>query len=183
MEQTLIVFVQDEPGVLNRVSSYIRRKNFNIESIAAGHTEKKGITRITLVLNEPNRTKQNIVVNSLKQLIDVYDVIDTTNIKSHIREYAMIKILLTKTEKKLINEIIKSVNGYIVSSEGDIYILELTGNKDDVESSIITLKKFNILEIVRSGMVAMVEGNNPSYKPYLKRTEPNGSTFRIMESF
>ena len=63
----------------------------------------------------------------------------------------------------------------------NIYILELIGNIDDVESSIIRLKKFNILEIVRSGMVAMVKGNNLSYRPYLKRTEPNGSTFRIME--
>jgi len=181
MKQTLIIFVQDEPGVLNRVSSYIRRKNFNIESIAAGHTEKKGITRITLVLNEPNRTKQNIVVNSIKQLVDVYDVIDATTIKSHIREYALIKILLSKIEEKSIDKIITSINGHIVSSQNNIYILELTGNIDDVESSIIRLKKFNILEIVRSGMVAMVEGNNLSYKPYLKRTEPNGSTFRIME--
>ena len=94
MKQTLIVFVQDEPGVLNRVSSYIRRKNFNIESISAGQTEKQEITRITLVLNEPNKTKQNIVVSSLKQLVDVYDVIDATEIRSHIREYALIKIKL-----------------------------------------------------------------------------------------
>ena len=183
MKQTLIVFVQDEPGVLNRVSSYIRRKNFNIESIAAGHTEREKITRITLVLNEPNRTKQNIVVNSLKQLVDVYDVIDATSIKSHVREYAMIKVLITKTEKEKFIKIINSINAHIISSESDIHMIELTGDKDDVESSIILLEKFNILEIVRSGMVAMIKGNSDSYKPQLKKTEPNWSTFRIMESF
>ena len=124
MKQTLIVFVQDEPGVLNRVSSHIRRKNFNIESIAAGHTEKKGITRITLVLNEPNKTKQSIVVNSLKQLIDVYDVIDATKIKSHIREYAMIKVLSNESQILDIKNIIKSVNGNMVSTSENIFIFD-----------------------------------------------------------
>ena len=182
MKQTLIVFVQDEPGVLNRVSSYIRRKNFNIESIAAGHTEKDGITRITLVLNEPNRTKQNIVVHSLKQLVDVYDVIDVTNVKSHIREYAMIKLLLKSKEKESFIKNIKLVKGHIISSDNNIIIVEITGIKDDVELAINSFKKFNIIEIVRSGTVAMVDGNNEVYKPELKKTEPNWSTFRIIES-
>ena len=110
MKQTLIVFVQDEPGVLNRVSSHIRRKNFNIESIAAGHTEKKGITRITLVLNEPNKTKQSIVVNSLKQLIDVYDVIDATKIKSQTLKYSS----YIHETKKLIGKEISFYHGEII---------------------------------------------------------------------
>ena len=120
MKQTLIVFVQDEPGVLNRVSSYIRRKNFNIESISAGQTEKQGITRITLVLNEPNKTKQNIVASSLKQLVDVYDVTDATKIKSHIREYVLIKIKLNRKKEKEFYEIIDQHNHNIISSENEI---------------------------------------------------------------
>ena len=55
MKQTLILFMQDEPGVLNRISSLVRRRNFNIDSIVAGRTELKGITRMTLVVNEPNK--------------------------------------------------------------------------------------------------------------------------------
>ena len=84
MKQTLIVFVRDEPGVLNRVSSLIRKRNFNIESLIAGRTDKNGITRLTIVLNEPDKTKQKIVVNNLKKLIDVYDVVDATEIDCHI---------------------------------------------------------------------------------------------------
>ena len=97
MKQTLIVFVQDEPGVLNRVASMIRRRNFNIVSIVAGRTEQKKITRMTLVLNEPDKTKQKQVVNNLKALIDVYDVVDVTEVKCHIREYALVKICVNKT--------------------------------------------------------------------------------------
>ena len=80
MRQTLIV------------SSMIRKRNFNIISLVAGRTEKQGITRMTIVLNEPDKTKQKIVVNNLKKLIDVYDVVDATDINCHVRVYALIKI-------------------------------------------------------------------------------------------
>ena len=65
MKQILIVYVQDEPGVLNRVSSMIRKRNYNIDSLVAGETENPGITRMTIVLNEPDRTKQSVIVNNL----------------------------------------------------------------------------------------------------------------------
>ena len=80
MKQTLILFMQDEPGVLNRISNLVRRRNFNIESIVAGRTEIDGITRMTLVVNEPNEAKRINVFNNLKRLIDVYDVVDALSL-------------------------------------------------------------------------------------------------------
>ncbi len=126
MKQTLIVFVQDEPGVLNRISSHIRRRNFNIESLIAGRTERKDITRMTVVLNEPDRTKQRTVVNSLKELIDVYDVIDATESDSHIREYALVNVALKKDDLDEVNKIVESVFGKIIDDTGDATIFELT---------------------------------------------------------
>ena len=67
MKQTLILFMQDEPGVLNRISSLVRRRNFNIESIVAGRTEKEGITRMTLVVNEPDIAKRKTIINNIKE--------------------------------------------------------------------------------------------------------------------
>ena len=101
MKQTLIVFVQDEPGVLNRVSSMIRKRNFNIDSLVAGRTDNPSITRMTIVLNEPDKTKQKIVVNNLKKLIDVYDVVDATDIDCHLREYALVKIKISGSPDEL----------------------------------------------------------------------------------
>ena len=86
--------MQDEPGVLNRISSLVRRRNFNIDSIVAGRTEIDGITRMTLVVNEPNEAKRINVFNNLKRLIDVYDVVDATEENCHIREHALVKISL-----------------------------------------------------------------------------------------
>ena len=179
MKQTLIVFVQDEPGVLNRVSSYIRRKNFNIESISAGQTEKQGITRITLVLNEPNKTKQNIVVSSLKQLVDVYDVIDATKIKSHIREYILLKIKLNPKKEKEFYDIIHQHNHNVVSSDNEIFIVEVTGYEKEIEFIINSLNQFEVIEIVKSGKVAIINGDEFDHKPNLTKTSPDSTTFRI----
>ena len=181
MKQTLIVFVQDEPGVLNRISSHIRRRNFNIESLIAGQTERKDITRMTVVLNEPDRTKQRTVVNSLKELIDVYDIIDATEIDSHIREYALVKVSLKQDDLDEVNKIVESVHGKIIDGTDDATIFELTGYEKEVESVIKELEKFDILEIVRSGKVAMVAGNSSKFQPELTKSELNWTTSRIME--
>ena len=183
MKQTLIVFVQDEPGVLNRISSHIRRRNFNIESLIAGQTERKDITRMTVVLNEPDKTKQRTVVNSLKELIDVYDVIDATEIDSHIREYALVKVALKKDDLDEVNKIVESVHGKIIDGTGDATIFELTGYEKEVETVIKALEKYDILEIVRSGKVAMVAGNSSKHQPELTKSEPNWTTARILESY
>ena len=106
MKQTLILFMQDEPGVLNRISSLVRRRNFNIDSIVAGRTEINGITRMTLVVNEPNEAKRVNIYNNLKRLVDVYDVVDATKENCHVREHALVKIALKPDE---INEIDKLV--------------------------------------------------------------------------
>ena len=183
MKQTLIVFVQDEPGVLNRISSHIRRRNFNIESLVAGRTEKEGITRMTVVLNEPDETKQRIVVNSLKQLIDVYDVIDATKIESHLREYALVKVAIKKDDLGDVGKVVEAIHGNIIESNDDVTIFELTGYEDEIELAILQLEKYDVLEIVRSGKVAMASGNYAENQPELNKTEPNWSTRRILESF
>ena len=102
--------MQDEPGVLNRVSSMIRKRNYNIESLVAGETENSGITRMTIVLNESDKTKQSVIVNNLKRLNDVYDVVEATNINCHLREYALLKIAISEVDPEKIKE--RKVNGY-----------------------------------------------------------------------
>ena len=116
MKQTLILFMQDEPGVLNRISSLVRRRNFNIDSIVAGRTEINGITRMTLVVNEPNEAKRVNIYNNLKRLVDVYDVVDATKENCHVREHALMKISLKPDE---IHEIEKLV------SEGNLSLIHI----------------------------------------------------------
>ncbi len=172
MKQTLILFMQDEPGVLNRISSLVRRRNFNIDSIVAGRTELKGITRMTLVVNEPNKAKRRNIYNNLKRLVDVYDVVDATDEDCHIREHALVKISINPDEIKDIDQLVAKGNCKILDDDPQSMILELSGNEKIVEENIKTLKKFKVLELLRSGKMAMVSGNQEKNKPVLTRSEP-----------
>ena len=172
MKQTLILFMQDEPGVLNRISSLVRRRNFNIDSIVAGRTELKGITRMTLVVNEPNKAKRKNIYNNLKRLVDVYDVVDATDEDCHIREHALVKISINPDEIKDIDQLIAKGNCKILDDDPESMILELSGNEKIVEENIKTLKKFKVLELLRSGKMAMVSGNQEKKKPVITRSEP-----------
>ena len=172
MKQTLILFMQDEPGVLNRISSLVRRRNFNIDSIVAGRTELEGITRMTLVVNEPNKAKRKNIYNNLKRLVDVYDVVDATDEDCHIREHALVKISINPDEIKDIEQLVAKGNCKILDNDPESMILELSGNEKIVEENIKTLKKFKVLELLRSGKMAMVSGNQEKNKPVLTRSEP-----------
>lgn len=172
MKQTLILFMQDEPGVLNRISSLVRRRNFNIDSIVAGRTELKGITRMTLVVNEPDEAKRKNIYNNLKRLVDVYDVVDATDEDCHIREHALVKISISPDEIKDVDQLVAKGNCKILDDDQQSMILELSGNEKIVEENIKTLKKFKVLELLRSGKMAMVSGNQEKNKPVLTRSEP-----------
>ena len=172
MKQTLILFMQDEPGVLNRIASLVRRRNFNIDSIVAGRTEKNGITRMTLVVNEPNKAKRKTIYNNLKKLVDVYDVVDASGENCHIREHALVKVSMKHDDLKQIEELVSKGNCRVLDHEPDSMILELSGNEVTVEKSIAFLKKFKILELLRSGKMAMISGNQKKNKPVLVKSEP-----------
>jgi len=171
MKQTLILFMQDEPGVLNRIASLVRRRNFNIDSIVAGRTEKNGITRMTLVVNEPNKAKRKTIYNNLKKLVDVYDVVDASNENCHIREHALVKVSIKPGDFKEIEDLVAKGNCRILDDEPDSMILELSGNEITVEKSISFLKKFKILELLRSGKMAMISGNQKKNKPVLVKSK------------
>ena len=172
MKQTLILFMQDEPGVLNRISSLVRRRNFNIESIVAGRTEINGITRMTLVVNEPNEAKRVNIYNNLKRLVDVYDVVDATKENCHVREHALMKISLKSDEIHEIEKLVSEGNCKILDQDPECMILEISGDEPTVEENINILSKFEVLELLRSGKMAMISGDQERNKPVLTRSEP-----------
>ena len=164
--------MQDEPGVLNRISSLVRRRNFNIDSIVAGRTEIDGITRMTLVVNEPNEAKRINVFNNLRRLIDVYDVVDATEENCHIREHALVKISLKSDDVNEIEKLVLKGNCRVLDDDPECMILELSGNESTVEENINLLSKFKILDLLRSGKMAMISGDQDKNKPVLTKSEP-----------
>jgi acetolactate synthase-1/3 small subunit len=158
MKQTLIALVEDKPGVLNRVASLFRRRNFNIESLAVGHSETPGVSRMTIVTDEEEFLRRNVVRTNLLKMINVIDVQDVTDTPCVIRETALIKVNANATERGQVLNTAEAYRARIVDVATETMIVEITGESDKIGSLIAVLEPFGILEIMRTGKIAMTRG-------------------------
>jgi acetolactate synthase-1/3 small subunit len=157
MPHTLIALVEDKPGVLNRVASLFRRRNFNIESLNVGRTERTGISRMTIVVDS-NQVDARKVEANLYKLVNVIDVQDVSSQPAVTRDLALIKVKATSGIRGEIANLAAIFRAKIVDVAPDSVIVEITGTEDKVESLVELLKPFGIQEMVRTGQVAMTRG-------------------------
>jgi len=167
MKRTLIAQVEDKPGVLNRVASLFRRRAFNIESLTVGHTEQPGISRMTIVVDS-TRTDSEKVAQHLCKLINVIKVEDITDESSVMRDLALIKVETNggKTRPEVL-QIVETFRAKVVDVGLDTLMIEATGSEDKVDGLVEVLRPFGILEMVRTGRVAMVRRSNTNTKTKL----------------
>lgn len=158
-KHTLVALMEDKPGVLSRVSSLFRRRNYNIESLSVGHSETNNISRMTIVVDGDNRIVEQ-VVKQLAKLINVTHVVDVSAEPSVIRELALIKVKAGPGARSEIIELANVFRGKIVDVGSASMTVEITGPEDRVNSLIGLLKPFGIEELARTGRVAMVRSGN-----------------------
>jgi acetolactate synthase-1/3 small subunit len=161
MKHTVIAWMEDKPGVLNRVAGLFRRRNFNIESLTVGHSETPGISRMTFVVDGDAR-QVGQVQTQLSKLINVTEVRDVTDEPSVIRELALVKVNADSTNRSEILQLVDIYRANIVDVAMDSLVIQITGPEDRVNSLIKLLENFGINEMVRTGRVAMVRGNGHS---------------------
>lgn len=157
-KHTLVAIVQDKPGVLNRMASLFRRRGFNIESIAVGHSEVANLSRVTIIVNGSNAMVEQ-VRKQLDKLIDVVRVSDISAEKITTRELALIKVKTNSATRSEIIEIADIFRANIVDVTADTLMIEITGDEEKIESMMKLLKGFGVREIARTGRIAMVSGN------------------------
>lgn len=157
MSHTLIALVEDRPGVLNRVASLFRRRNFNIESLNVGRTEKPDVSRMTIVLDSSVKDARQAEAN-LYKLVNVIDVQDVTNQPAVLRDLALIKVKASPDQRSEIASLADIFRAKIVDVAPDSVIIEITGTEDKIESLVELLRPAGILEMVRTGQVAMTRG-------------------------
>jgi acetolactate synthase-1/3 small subunit len=163
MRHTLVALMEDKPGVLNRISSLFRRRNFNIESLTVGHSETPGISRMTIV-SEGDSTIIEQVEKQLYKLINVTKVTNVTDEPTVIRELALIKVMASGATRSEITGLVDIFRAKVVDVAPDSLMIEITGTEDKVDSLANLLRPFGIREMVRTGRVAMVRGNNGQKK-------------------
>jgi acetolactate synthase-1/3 small subunit len=164
-KHTLIALMEDKPGVLNRVSSLFRRRNYNIQSLAVGHSETPDISRMTVVVDGDNRVVEQ-VVKQLSKLINVTEVLDVTDRPAVIRELALVKVKTGPGKRSEIIELAQVFRGRIVDVGPDSMTVEITGAEDRVNSLVSLLRPYGIEELARTGRVAMVRSGNGSNGTY-----------------
>jgi acetolactate synthase-1/3 small subunit len=157
-KHTLVAIVQDKPGVLNRMVSLFRRRGFNIDSIAVGHSEIARLSRVTIVVNGTTATVEQ-VRKQLDKLIDVVKIFDITGEKVTTRELALVKVKANSATRSEIIEIADIFRANIVDVAAESLTVEVTGDEDKIESMLKLLRGFGIKEIARTGRIAMVRGN------------------------
>ena len=158
MKHTLVALVEDKPGVLNRVASLFRRRNFNIESLTVGQTHEPGISRMTILV-DTERTQPHLVEANLEKLINVIDVQDVTHMPKVTRDLALIKVRATATNLAEISQLAEIFRARIVDVWVDSVIIEITGDEEKINGLVDLLRPRGILEMVRTGQVAMARGN------------------------
>ena len=172
-KHTIIALVEDKPGVLNRMATLFRRRSFNIESIAVGHSEVPHLSRMTIVVNGTAMMVEQ-VRKQLDKVVDVVKVSDITSDDIVTRELALIKVRATSATRSEIIEIVDIFRASIVDVASDSVTIEVTGDEEKIDSLLSLLRGFGIKEITRTGRIAMVRGNAGSL-PAAQRASRTGN--------
>ena len=172
MKHTLVAIVEDKPGVLNRMASLFRRRGFNIDSIAVGHSEVPHLSRVTIVV-DGSTTMVEQVRKQLDKVVDVVKVSDITGDEIVTRELALFKVRATSASRSEIIEIVDIFRASIVDVASDSLTIEITGEEDKIESLLNLLRGFGIREIARTGRIAMVRGSTSQLQVEEKASKSN----------
>ena len=154
----ITALVQDKPGVLNRISSMFRRRGFNIASLAVGHSEDPELSRMTFVVEGGDDVVEQVTKN-LHKLIDVIKVSDISNENIISRELALIRVKVDIKNRIEVMQIADIFRANIVDLSSDSLIVEVTGDEDKVDSMHELLKSFGVLEVMRTGTIALNRGS------------------------
>ncbi|SJZ34630.1 acetolactate synthase small subunit [Selenihalanaerobacter shriftii] len=157
MKHTVSVLVANKSGVLARIASLFSRRGFNIDSLSVGTTDDPTVSRITIVVAGTNQVLEQ-VTKQLNKLIDVYKVSDITKDPSIDRDLALIKVKAGSNTRSEIMQVVDIFRGKIVDVASDSIVVEVTGNEEKVNAIEELLRPFGILELVRTGKIAMARG-------------------------
>lgn len=154
MKKTIAVLVENHFGVLTHVSGLFSARGFNIDSLAVGETEDPTISRMTIVVDGDEKTLEQ-VKKQLNRLIDVIKVIDLTEEDFIDRELVLVRVDIDVKTRSEILQIADTFQAKIVDVKKDSVAIEVTGDQNKIKSFIEILKQFGIIEIVRTGRIAM----------------------------
>lgn len=154
MAHVLSALVQNQPGVLAHISGMLATRAFNIDSLAVGPTETKGLSRMTFVINGNDRELDQ-VRKQLEKLVTVVKVTDYSDTEFVERDLMLIKVRTEAGRRSEVKELTDIFRGKIVDVSADHVMIEISGQERKIESFIEAVRPFGILEMVRTGRIAL----------------------------
>lgn len=155
----LVALAEDKSGVLSAITSLFRRRQFNIVSLTAGHTEKPGISRLTIVVDS-NSTNIEQIIKQMYKIVNVLKVSDITKDATILRELALIKVSAPKSKRAEVLQIVEIFRAKVVDLASESMVIEISSHPEKIESFLDLLKSFGIKEIVRTGATAINRGRS-----------------------
>jgi acetolactate synthase-1/3 small subunit len=153
----LVAVVNDRPGVLNRVASLMRARNFNIDSLAVSRTDREGLSRMTINLHGDDVAVEQ-AAKQLYRLIDVLKVQDVTSEPTVEHELALVKVRVTDSNRGEVLKLVELARGRVLDVSPESLIAEVSGTESEVDAFIGLVRGFGIRELVRTGAVVMARG-------------------------
>ena len=153
----LVAIVVDKPGVLNRVASLMRARNFNIDSLAVSRTDREGTSRMTISLHGDDVAVEQ-ATKQLYRLIDVLKVQDVTAEPTVEHELALVKVRVSDANRADVLKLIELTRGRVLDASPEAVIAEVSGSEAEVDAFVSVVRGFGIKELVRTGAVVMARG-------------------------
>lgn len=157
MRYTLAALVENHFGVLARVAGLFGRRGFNIESLAVGPTADPTVSRMTIVIDGDERTRDQLV-RQMSKLVDAIDVQSLAPEVTVSRELALVKVRANASNRSQIMQIVDVFRGQVVDVGKSSLMVELTGDEAKVGALLEVLSEFGVLEVARTGAVALTRG-------------------------
>ena len=153
----LSLLVEDKPGLLTRVAGLFSRRGFNIESLAVGHSEIEGLSRITVVVDVEDLPLEQ-VTKQLNKLINVIKIVELDPTQSVQREHLLIKVRVDNTTRSAVLEAVNLFRARVVDVSTDALVIEVTGDSGKTTALLKVLEPYGIKEIAQSGLLAIGRG-------------------------
>ncbi|WP_449281006.1 acetolactate synthase small subunit [Leucobacter sp.] len=154
----LSLLVEDKPGLLTRVAGLFARRGFNIESLAVGPTEMRGLSRITVVVDEDEVLLEQ-VTKQLNKLVNVIKIVELDESTSVQREHVLIKVRADNQSRSHVLEAVTLFRARVVDVVPDALTIEVTGDSGKIDAFLKVLDQYGIKEIAQSGLIAMGRGS------------------------
>lgn len=164
---TLSVLVENKPGVLARIAGLFARRGFNIDSLAVGESEDPRVSRMTIVVSVEGKPLEQIT-KQLHKLINVLKIAELPREAAVERELALVKVAVEAGKRAEVLEMVEIFRANVLDVDAGALTIEVTGTPDKIVALEELLRSYGIVEMVRTGRVALARGSGGLKPPVLK---------------